>query len=283
MSRPTDPPVGAPGVPAPGIAAPAPAAAPPAPDPDPSRPDEAAPSVPRVTVIDAGVGNLGNLRRALEALGAEVVVTHDPTVVAEARCLVLPGVGAFSPPRERLRGALEAAVRSALEGGAWLLGICVGYQLLFAASDEFGETDGLGLLPGRVEKLPTSVTLPHIGWNQLRLVPGAEGGALLAGLPEEAWVYFVHSYAPVGVPEERVLARTLHGADFAAAAAHGRVLGTQFHPEKSGATGLTILGNFLRMANAPLDPSQVIATEPLPELAPEPDPSTDEPPAPEAP
>jgi len=219
--------------------------------PGPSRP---------VTVIDAGVGNLGNLRRALEALGAEVVVTADPAVVAEGRCLVLPGVGAFAPPRERLRGALEGAIRSALEGGAWLLGICVGFQLLFTAGEEFGETDGLDLLPGRVRKLPGTVTLPHIGWNRLDLVPGAAGGALLAGLPEQAWVYFVHSYAPHGVPQEMVLARTLHGTAFPAAAAHGRVMGTQFHPEKSGATGLTILGNFLRMARAPLDPSTVIAT-----------------------
>lgn len=225
-----------------------------------------------VTVIDAGVGNLGNLRRALEALGAEVVVTSDPAVVAEGRCLVLPGVGAFAPPRERLRGALEGAIRTALEGGAWLLGICVGYQLLFTTGEEFGETDGLDLLPGRVRKLPDTVTLPHIGWNRLELVPGAEGGALLAGLPEQAWVYFVHSYAPDEVPEGMVLARTLHGSAFPAAAAHGRVMGTQFHPEKSGATGLTVLGNFLRLARGPLDPSTVIATT---EPHPDPDPDTD--------
>lgn len=238
------------------------AAAKPSPAPDPEVAVETdAPDTPRpVIVIDAGVGNMGNVRRALEAVGAEVVVTSDPAVVAAGRCLVLPGVGAFAPPRERLRGRLEEAIRTALEGGAWLLGICVGYQLLFSAGEEFGEIDGLDLLPGRVRKLPDTVTLPHIGWNRLELVPGAGGGALLAGLPEQAWVYFVHSYAPDEVPEEMVLARTLHGSAFPAAAAHGRVMGTQFHPEKSGAVGLTILGNFLRLARGPLDPSTVIAT-----------------------
>lgn len=228
------------------------------PEPQTKRLDDITDPPPPVVVIDAGVGNLGNLRRALEALGAEVVVTVDPAVVAEARCLVLPGVGAFAPPREALRGALEEAIRHALEGGAWLLGICVGFQLLFADSDEFGDTDGLGLLSGHVRRLPDSVSLPHIGWNRLQLVPDANGGALLAGLPEQAWVYFVHSFAPRDVPDDHVLARTLHGEAFPAAVAHGRVMGTQFHPEKSGATGLTILGNFLRLARAPLDPSTVI-------------------------
>jgi glutamine amidotransferase len=207
-----------------------------------------------VAVIDAGVGNLGNLRRALVHVGAEAVVTAEPEPVAAARCLVLPGVGAFAPPREALRGPLEAALRRALDGGAWLLGICVGYQLLFASSEEFGETDGLGLLPGRVGRLPASVPLPHIGWNRLQTAaPGpaaGEAAGLLAGLPAEAWVYFVHSFAPDGVPDELVLARTLHGRPFAAAAGRGRVMGTQFHPEKSGALGLAVLASYLRLAGA---------------------------------
>ena len=201
----------------------------------------------RVVVIDAGVGNLGNLMRALAHLGAEAELTIDPRVVAEARCLVLPGVGAFRPPRERLRGEMEAAVRQALDRGAFLLGICVGYQLLFDASDEFGSTDGLALLPGRVRRLPDGVSLPQIGWN--RLVDVRSDHPLFKGLNAGSHVYFVHTFAPLEVPESAVLARAVHGAPFVAVAGQGRVFGTQFHPEKSGANGLRLIENFLEMAH----------------------------------
>lgn len=236
----------------------------------------------RATVVDTGIGNLGNLARALAHLGAEVEVTAEPARVAAARCLLLPGVGAFAPPRERLRGALEAALREALAAGAWLLGICVGYQLLFEEGEERGSTDGLALLPGRVTRLPEGVLLPHVGWNRVEAANGAAvggaraaartageqrtaGGAgspetpaagdgagpaadLLAGLPASSWFYFVHSYAPDGVPEPLIAARALHGRRFPAVAGRGRVLGTQFHPEKSGAAGLAVLANFLEAA-----------------------------------
>jgi glutamine amidotransferase len=213
---------------------------------------EAAPGRRRqATIVDAGVGNLGNVARAMAHLGAVVDVTRDPRRVAAARCLVLPGVGAFAPPREALRGQLEEALAAALAGGAWLLGICVGYQLLFEAGEEFGITDGLGLLPGRVTRLPASVPVPHIGWNRLHDVAGHP---LLAGLAPSGvtggrHVYFVHSYAPEGVPDEICLARATHGRSFAAVAGRGRVLGTQFHPERSGAAGLRLLANFLEIAD----------------------------------
>jgi glutamine amidotransferase len=205
------------------------------------------------TIVDLGVGNLGNLARALAVAGGAPSVTSDPALIADSRCLLLPGVGAFRPPREALRGPREAALRAALAAGAWLLGICVGFQLLFAASEEFGETDGLGLLPGRVTRLPESVPVPHIGWNRLHdLAPHP----LLAGLGEEAgesgglgsYVYFVHSFAPEGVPEGSRLALCTHGRRFAAVAGSGRVLGAQFHPERSGPAGLRLLRNFLAMA-----------------------------------
>ena len=201
----------------------------------------------RAVIIDAGVGNLGNLSRALEIAGARPSITRDPQEVAAAHCLLLPGVGAFRPPREALRGGLEEGLRSALGGGAWLLGICVGYQLLFEEGDEFGITDGLGLLPGSVELLPDSVPLPHIGWN--RLLRTREH-PLLAGL-SEAYFYFVHSFAPREVPAQATLATALHGRPFSAVAARGRVLGTQFHPEKSGRCGLRLLRNFLEIAHEP--------------------------------
>jgi len=195
-------------------------------------------------IIDAGVGNLGNLARAVEHVGGRAEITTDPDRVADARCLFLPGVGAFAPPREAIRGGLEEALRTALARGAWLLGICVGFQILFEAGEEFGVTDGLGLLPGRVTRLPGTVPVPHIGWNRLH---DAANHLLLAGL-DGRYVYFVHSYAPDGVPKEIQLACCTHGRVFPAVAGRERVIGTQFHPERSGAVGLRLLANFLEMA-----------------------------------
>lgn len=199
---------------------------------------------PRAVVIDAGVGNLGNLARALSQVGARPAITSEPAEVEAGRCLLLPGVGAFRPPRERLRGALEAALHRALEAGAWLLGICVGYQLLFAAGEEFGTTDGLGLLPGTVRHLPDAVPLPHIGWNRLH---DLADHPLLAGVGERH-VYFVHSFAPAEVPPSLCLAQVTHGVTFPAVVGEERVLGTQFHPEKSGEPGLRLLANFVAMS-----------------------------------
>jgi len=204
-------------------------------------------------VIDAGVGNLGNLVRALEHVGGRAgitaEITADPARVAAGRCLLLPGVGAFAPPREALRGAMEAAIRTALDSGAFLLGICVGYQILFESGEEFRPLDGLGLLPGKVTRLPRDVQVPHIGWNRLH---DLAAHPLVAGLgrPGEMGehVYFVHSYAPENVPDDLWIARCTHGRAFPAVAGRGRVMGTQFHPERSGEAGLRLLANFLEMA-----------------------------------
>ena len=196
-------------------------------------------------VIDAGVGNLGNLARAMEHVGGRVEISADPGRVAQARCLLLPGVGAFAPPREAVRGGLEEALGEALSRGAWLLGICVGFQILFESGEEFGDIDGLGLLPGRVTRLPETVPLPHIGWNRLH---DLADHPLLAGI-EGRYVYFVHSYAPEGVPDDLCLARCTHGRVFPAVAGRGQVMGAQFHPERSGDAGLRLLANFLEMAH----------------------------------
>lgn len=200
-------------------------------------------------VVEAGVGNLGNLVRALESVGGSPRITADPREIAAARCLLLPGVGAFAPPREAVRGGVEEAVREALGRGAHLLGICVGFQILFEEGEEFQTTDGLGLLPGRVTRLPEGVPVPHIGWNRLH---DLAGHPLLAGLEEGdsgRFVYFVHSYAPEGVPEDLCLALCTHGRAFPAVAGKGRVMGTQFHPERSGPAGLRLLANFLEMSH----------------------------------
>lgn len=210
-------------------------------------------------------------------------MTSSPDRLAGACCLLLPGVGAFAAVRGSLRGPLEDALRAALGAGAWLLGICVGFQVLFDEGEEFGTTDGLGLLPGRVTRLPDGVPLPHIGWNRLHdladhpLLAGlglpavsqkrseAESGSAQASRPlemtdpsdlpihrspagEGPHVYFVHSFAPEAVPAGLRLASATHGRTFPAVAARGRVLGTQFHPERSGEAGLRLLGNYLRLA-----------------------------------
>ena len=172
------------------------------------------------TIVDLGVGNLGNVVRALAAAGGRPTVTADPAAVRAARRIVLPGVGAFRPPRERLRGELEQALRGALADGAHLLGICVGYQLLFEGSDEFGATAGLALLRGRVTELPAAVSLGRTSAGTGS--KPASPHALLDGIDSDAYVYFVHSFAPDSRRRRRqreTVATALHGRRFAAVSA----------------------------------------------------------------
>ena len=202
----------------------------------------------RVALLDYGVGNVGSVRRAFERLGAEVVTTSDPAVVVEAARVVLPGVGAFAPARERLAASgLAEGLREAVGRGARLLGLCLGFQLLFEASEEFGTTQGLGLLQGRVAPFPPGVRVPHVGWNRLE-TDGAAEGPLLAGLPRGTYVYFVHSFRPEGADPADVAAFCDHGGRFVAAARRGNVWGCQFHPEKSSGAGRRILASFLSEA-----------------------------------
>ncbi len=202
----------------------------------------------RVVLVDYGVGNVGSVRRAFERLGSEVVTTSDPAVVAESSRVVLPGVGAFAPARARLAAAgLDEALRAAVGRGARLLGLCLGFQLLFEASEEFGTTAGLGLLAGRVTPFPPGVRVPHVGWNRLE-TDGAAEGPLLLGLPRGTYVYFVHSFRPEGADPADVAAFCEHGGRFVAAARRGNVWGCQFHPEKSSDAGRRILASFLSEA-----------------------------------
>lgn len=197
-----------------------------------------------VTLLDYGVGNVASVRRAFERLGAEVRLTADPAEVARARRVVLPGVGAFAPARERLRATgIDEALRGAVANGARLLGLCLGFQLLFAASEEFGETEGLGFFAGRVAPFPRGVRMPHVGWNQLTAF--RTDAALLSGVRDGSFVYFVHSFRAEGAAPEDVAARCDYGGGFPAVVVRGNVWGCQFHPEKSSAVGRTILTNFL--------------------------------------
>lgn len=211
----------------------------------------------RVTVLDYGLSNLLSVRRAFEHLGAEVEVTSEAARIAGASALVLPGVGAFGDGMQGLAAlGLAEPLRAAAAADTPLLGICLGMQMLFEESDEFGRHAGLGLVRGRVERLPALDTggaaqrVPHIGWDPL-LPPAGQAGfsSPLAGCAPGQECYFVHSYeAKPALPANR-LANTLYGGRaVCAAAGQGRVLGCQFHPEKSGPVGLAILEGFLRLA-----------------------------------
>jgi glutamine amidotransferase len=203
-----------------------------------------------VAVLDYGIGNLRSAEKALAHLGAPVVLTADPGVVRDAIGVVLPGVGHFGSCMAALRAAgLRDVAFAAATDGRPFLGICIGMQMLFEGSDEAPDVAGLGVLPGRVTALPATVKLPQIGWNTLERMPGS---ALVAGLADPAWLYFVHSYAP-DTDDDVVAAWCDYGRRFPAAVERGNLWATQFHPEKSGAVGLRLLANFVARCRAGLD------------------------------
>ncbi len=209
---------------------------------------------PVVAVLDYGIGNLRSAQKALERVGAEAHLTADVGLIAAADGLVLPGVGAVGRCLEALRGAgLEEVaaqgVADAAGGGRPFLGVCVGMQMLFEGSDEAPGVPGLAALPGWVRLLPDAVKHPQMQWNTLawrRRPP------LTAGLPDPAWVYFVHSYA-AEAPDELVTATCDYGGPVTAMVDRGRCWATQFHPEKSSTTGLALLAGFVaECATAPV-------------------------------
>ena len=201
-----------------------------------------------VAIVDYGVGNLFSLKSSFGAIDAEAVVTGDPAVLRSADKIILPGVGAFEDAAKKLReSGLDAVLKQLAAEGKPLMGICLGMQLLFEKSYEYGEHEGLGLIPGQVVPMagviPASYKIPHIGWNALHL---RQETPIFRYVKEGDCVYFVHSYYAVGC-EEYVVADTEYGAMLTAAVARGNVYGCQFHPEKSGDVGLAILKAFVEM------------------------------------
>jgi glutamine amidotransferase len=196
----------------------------------------------RVAIIDYGVGNLRSVEKAFHAGGADAIVTSDERELRAAERLVLPGVGAFRACMEALieRG-FDTLVRERVADGTPLLGVCVGMQMLFAESDEFGTTRGLSLLRGRVRRFPEGLRVPQVGWNQ---VEWRKRHALAEGIEDESFFYFVHSYFCDASDDADVLGRTEYGAAYASVVARGVVCGVQFHPEKSQSAGLRLLKNF---------------------------------------
>jgi len=193
----------------------------------------------RVTLIDSPVANTANIARALRACDADLEITSDAAVIASASKLVLPGVGSFVAAMQWLREhAIDDAIHRAVVRGAALLGICVGHQLLFERSTELASTSGLGLVRGEIQRFTGALPVPQIGWNRV-----SARGALFDGIAGETPFYFVNSYAARTAEDE--IASAEYNGRFTAAVQRGRVLGVQFHPEKSSSAGLRLLRNFI--------------------------------------
>lgn len=195
----------------------------------------------RIAVLDYGIGNLRSAQKALEHVGADARLTADPTEIAAADGLVMPGVGAFGKCMEALRDSrLDKLALDAIEAGVPFMGICVGMQMLYEGSDESPDASGLGVLHGRIHLLPDDVKRPQMQWNTLDRV---RDSAMLRGMDDPVWVYFVHSYAAEVTDD--VVATCAYGAALTAAVERDRLWATQFHPEKSGTAGLGILRRFV--------------------------------------
>jgi glutamine amidotransferase len=198
-----------------------------------------------IAIVDYDMGNLHSVEKGFIRAGIEALVVRDPELVAAADGVVLPGVGAFADAMTNLKtlGLLEP-VKQVLHSGKPFLGICLGLQLLFEVSEEWGETPGLGYFRGRVRRLPESVKVPHMGWNEAEFTRTTP---IFNGIPDRTRFYFVHSYYVDPEEKEITIAKASYGIRFTAAAQRGKVFGVQFHPEKSSTWGLKILANFGRL------------------------------------
>ena len=197
-------------------------------------------------MIDYGGGNVGSLLAALERRGASFTLTEDPSEIGRAGAAILPGDGAFGATMDALRQrGLDGAVRETVAAGRPFLGICVGMQVLFDSSDEYGGSVGLGILPGEVRRFTTAPRVPHMGWNDLVM---ERTHPFVDGVTTGAWAYFLHSYRVAEA--DSLVASCEYGERFAAIVARDNVMATQFHPEKSRTAGGRLLDNFLRIAAA---------------------------------
>jgi glutamine amidotransferase len=210
-------------------------------------------SQPVIAVLDYGIGNLRSAEKALEKVGGDAHLTRDPKFVASADAVVLPGVGAFGACMDALRGAgLEEVVYDAVDSGKPFLGICVGMQMLFTSSEEDLDARGLDLISGTVKWIPPGVKRPQMQWNKLVFTQRDDpmfDGELLRDAEDGSWVYFVHSLHGVPMDPSLVAATCDYGGTLNAAFRQENVFATQFHPEKSGASGLALLENFVKAAS----------------------------------
>jgi len=202
-----------------------------------------------IAVIDYGLGNLRSVSKALESVGADVVVTSKPEEILKAKGVVFPGVGAFNKGMENLKEkGLIDAVYGVIREGIPFLGICLGLQLLFTESEEHGRTSGLGIIKGRVRRFEGNMKVPHMGWNQVCVKKPETSNRkpdLFKEIPDEEYFYFVHSYFVEPKDESVVIGTTNYGGEFTSAVQKDNVWGVQFHPEKSSGLGLKVLKNFI--------------------------------------
>jgi len=197
-----------------------------------------------VVIIDYGAGNLRSVVNAVTKLGYQSIVTSDPTEVLQAEKVILPGVGAAGCTVESLKKlGLTKAINEYIAADRPFLGICIGLQVLFSTTEEGGGSDCMGIIPGRVKKLPPGLKIPHMGWNQVRQ---KQAHPVFEGIADDTNFYFVHSYYIVPEDESIVIGETEYDIIFCSAIARGNLVATQFHPEKSGEFGLKIYQNFLR-------------------------------------
>lgn len=200
-----------------------------------------------IAIIDYDAGNVKSVEKALQFLGEETIVTRDPDVIRGAEKVILPGVGSFGDAMEKLHGyGLVELIREVAGSGKPFLGICLGLQLLFESSDETPGVEGLGILKGKILRIPDGegLKIPHIGWNSLTY---PNPGRLYKGIEEDSYVYFVHSYYLQAQDPDIVVAQTQYGVSIQASVEKGNVFACQFHPEKSSGVGMTILRNFIEI------------------------------------
>lgn len=200
----------------------------------------------KIVVVDYGAGNLRSVARAVMHAGGEPSVTSDPREVADADALIVPGVGAAADTMRNLRehGMVEP-VREYIASGRPFFGVCMGQQALLSVSEEGGEHECLGVIPGRVKKLPGGQKVPHMGWNRVRQ---RDAHPIFEGIPDGSYFYFLHSYYPEPEDKASVIGDTEYGVRFASVLARDNIVATQFHPEKSGEMGLRMYANFLVVA-----------------------------------
>ena len=207
-----------------------------------------------IAIIDYGMGNIHSVKKALESMGADTLVTNDPEQLVKAEKIVFPGVGAFGDAKLELeKTGMGRAIKECIRNNKVFLGICLGMQILFESSQESEGVEGLGILKGYVKKFAnTGLKVPHMGWNQLKKVASGQSSVvsecpLLKNIPDNSYVYFCHSYYPAPFDGNVVAAATDYGLSFASVVWQGNVFGVQFHPEKSQKTGLSILNNFVAL------------------------------------
>lgn len=199
-----------------------------------------------ITVIDYGMGNLRSVVKAVEKYTSDVRVSSDPSSIAKSKALIMPGDGAFGQAMENLTklGWVEPLV-DFIKNGGYFFGICLGYQLLFSTSEEFGYHKGLDIIPGNVVRFSTELKVPHMGWNQVAFT---QHHPVVEGIPQNSYFYFIHTYYPVVDDSSWIIGLTQYSVEFASIVGKGNCIATQFHPEKSHKFGLRMIENFVRLA-----------------------------------